>query len=207
MAIPSGSGQDRCILEDGNQQVHLNVSGLLYTTSLNTLKAVPGSRLADTFDSSWRLRRTASGEVFIDRDGEAFGVILQYLRAERESGLFTVPHLLEDKLARLKAEARFYGLSALHDIIHAGPPQNQMHEGTARYLAQAARSHQVQLMSRASMDAWAASWMCPEEFLPAASTGSHLTTALAMGSTEAKWFADSLQSSGPWVAWKSWLNA
>lgn len=52
--------------------------------------------------------------------GQAFGVILQYLRAERESGLFTVPHLLEDKLARLKAEARFYGLSALHDIIHAG---------------------------------------------------------------------------------------
>ena len=127
------------------QQVHLNVGGHLHTTSLATLKAVASSGLADTFAGSWKLRRTGSGEVFIDRDGEvcfsqltvgegsslpqepslaflgqAFGIILQYLRAERDSRLFDVPCLSKDKLAQLKVEADYYGLTALHDIISAG---------------------------------------------------------------------------------------
>ena len=143
MEAPSES--DRCILEDGTQQVHLNVAGHLHTTSLDTLKAVASSRLADTFAGSWKLRRTGSGEVFIDRDGEvgssqltvregsslrqelslafpgqAFGIILQYLRAERDSRLFVVPCLSKGKLAQLKEEANYYGLPALHDIISAG---------------------------------------------------------------------------------------
>ena len=144
MEAPFESGKDRSVLEDGMQQVHLNVSGHLYTTSLATLKAVPTSRLAETFRGNWKLRRTGSGKVFIDRDGEvcripvagkvtrlclaadfasdqqAFGVILQYLRDEKDSRLFIVPCLLENKLARLKAEADFYGLCALHDMLGTG---------------------------------------------------------------------------------------
>ncbi|KAK9859310.1 hypothetical protein WJX84_007893 [Apatococcus fuscideae] len=160
------------------QQVHLNVGGHLHTTSLATLKAVASSGLADTFAGSWKLRRTGSGEVFIDRDGEAFGIILQYLRAERDSRLFDVPCLSKDKLAQLKVEADYYGLTALHDIISAGPSQHQMHEETAQFLGQAVRSRRFQFMTKTSSDAWPASLLCTQDPKAAAGAERNLTSDL-----------------------------
>ena len=61
--------------------VHLDVGGKHYTTSLATLQAVPGSRIYKTF--SGRLATILDKKTncyFLDRDGELFSYVLQYLR-------------------------------------------------------------------------------------------------------------------------------
>ncbi|KAK9865072.1 hypothetical protein WJX84_008962 [Apatococcus fuscideae] len=114
------SEKDRCILDDGTQQVSLNVAGHRYTASLRTLRAEPDSHLANAFAGNWRLSRTAAGEVFLDRNGEAFGIVLQYLRARRDSRAFVLPPLDTYKLGQLKVEADFYGLEGLKQLSEAG---------------------------------------------------------------------------------------
>ena len=54
-----------------NERVSLDVGGVHYVTTLEMLTAVPGSLLADSFQGDWRLARNASGDVFLDRNGEA----------------------------------------------------------------------------------------------------------------------------------------
>merc|ERR1711935_230280 len=61
--------------------VHLDVGGRHYTTSLATLKAVPGSRIYNTFTG--RVATVLDKKTncyFIDRDGDLFRYVLEYLR-------------------------------------------------------------------------------------------------------------------------------
>lgn len=96
---------------------------------------------------------TAEGEVFLDRDGEVtrcspgncvvsdgssdkkcklllqrFKIILEYLRAARDQQAFLVPTNLEGwELANLDAEAQYYGLAALHEILQAAATATKSH--------------------------------------------------------------------------------
>lgn len=100
--------------------VKLNVGGIKYTTSLATLTAVPEAYFSSLFSGDWQQVLTAEGEVFLDRDGERFKVILEYLRAARDQQAFLVPTNLEEwELANLAAEAQYYGLAALHESLQA----------------------------------------------------------------------------------------
>lgn len=59
----------------------LNVGGIHYTTSLQTLLADPESKLHEMFSgSATELLRDAKGRVFLDRDGALFRYVLDYLR-------------------------------------------------------------------------------------------------------------------------------
>ena len=61
--------------------VHLDVGGKNYTTSLATLKSVPGSRIYNTFTGRTAVTLDKKTNCyFIDRDGELFRYVLQYLR-------------------------------------------------------------------------------------------------------------------------------
>lgn len=94
--------------------VKLNVGGVKYTTSLTTLIAVPDSFFASLFSGDWQSTRTAEGDIFVDRDGELFKHVLQYLRAARDQQPFACGTSLSvDELAAIAAEARFYGLADL----------------------------------------------------------------------------------------------
>ena len=61
-------------------QVHLDVGGLKFTTSLPTLTSVPGTYLEAMFSGRHPLAPNGEGAYFIDRNGEHFRHILSYLR-------------------------------------------------------------------------------------------------------------------------------
>ncbi|XP_015682103.1 BTB/POZ domain-containing protein KCTD14 [Protobothrops mucrosquamatus] len=64
------------------QIIELNVGGEIFTTTLNTLKKHPGSKLAEIFGQA-KPRRDSAGRIFIDRPGTYFKYILEYLRGDR----------------------------------------------------------------------------------------------------------------------------
>lgn len=100
--------------------IKLNVGGTRYTTSLATLTAIPEAYFSSLFSGDWQQVLTAEGEVFLDRDGERFKIILEYLRAARDQQAFLVPRNLERReLASLAAEAQYFGLVALQESLQA----------------------------------------------------------------------------------------
>lgn len=110
------------------QVVTLCVGGALYTTTLSTLTAVPGSYLDVLLgsSSSWGPSSLLpdSQTPFIDRDGELFRFVLAYLRWVKDYCAAAGPPLLplpDDpvQLQQLRAEADFYGLpGGAHSLGH-----------------------------------------------------------------------------------------
>jgi len=88
--------------------IDLNVGGMLYSTTHTTLLHC-NSMLTAMFSGRHELKRRADGRVFINRDGELFKYILQYLR---DSDL-NVAYLNKGLRERLKRKAAFYCLPGL----------------------------------------------------------------------------------------------
>lgn len=98
--------------------VRFNVGGTYFTTSLHTLRAAPDSFLGRMFaeDSAFDAPVVdETGAVFLDRDPELFGYVLDYLR---RGGRFLFYLDSCDSLAkRLADEADFLGLPAMKEQI------------------------------------------------------------------------------------------
>lgn len=92
--------------------VKLNVGGVVYTTTRATLCKHPNSMLGAMFNGSMSTHLDENGCVFIDRDGEMFKFILNYLRCSR----LTLPNDFRD-LDLLSAEADFYQVTSLIEHI------------------------------------------------------------------------------------------
>ncbi|XP_070571149.1 BTB/POZ domain-containing protein KCTD6-like [Ptychodera flava] len=92
--------------------VNLNVGGTLYTTTRSTLTRHADSMLGAMFSGRIPSLRDSDGNYFIDRNGDMFKYILEFLR---NSSL----HLPEDfkNLAALSAEADFYQIKELIPIL------------------------------------------------------------------------------------------
>ncbi|XP_024542575.1 FH protein interacting protein FIP2 isoform X1 [Selaginella moellendorffii] len=95
--------------------VHLNVGGMQFTTTVDTLThRDTGSMLAIMFSGRHRLHIDANkGSVFIDRDGTHFRHILNYLR----DGV--TPALDTSSVQELLREAEYYQLSGLIEALTA----------------------------------------------------------------------------------------
>uniref|UniRef100_A0A6B2LTU5 Potassium channel tetramerisation-type BTB domain-containing protein n=1 Tax=Arcella intermedia TaxID=1963864 RepID=A0A6B2LTU5_9EUKA len=61
----------------------MNVGGQYYCTSIETLRRFPQSMLGLMFSGRYPTAKDMDGKYFIDRDGPAFGVILNFLRTDR----------------------------------------------------------------------------------------------------------------------------
>lgn len=96
----------------GTQIVKLNVGGVIYTTTKSTLCHHPNSMLGAMFNGSMSPSLDENGCFFIDRDGELFKYILNYLRSSRLS----LPQGFKD-LDQLFTEADFYQIAPLLDEI------------------------------------------------------------------------------------------
>ncbi|CAN6559159.1 unnamed protein product [Malus baccata var. baccata] len=97
---------------DSSSLVHLNVGGKKFSTTVDTLtQRQPDSMLAAMFSGRHTLRQDKKGYVFIDRDGEHFRHILNWLRDGE------IPKLEAAQFAELVKEAKYYQLLGLVDGI------------------------------------------------------------------------------------------
>lgn len=95
-----------------SQIIKLNVGGEIYTTTRSTLCKYPNSMLGAMFNGSMSPSLDENGCFFIDRDGELFKYILNYLRSSRLS----LPQGFKD-LDQLFAEADFYQITPLLETV------------------------------------------------------------------------------------------
>ncbi|KAI4498706.1 hypothetical protein M0802_006173 [Mischocyttarus mexicanus] len=98
--------------EETQKIVDLNVGGVTYTTTLETLTKDSTCRLGILFTENFPIQKDSTGKYFLDRDGNLFRYILDYLRDER----VVLPEGLKE-CERLKKEAVYYGLDDLVRII------------------------------------------------------------------------------------------
>jgi len=90
------------------ERVLLDIGGYHYSTSIHTLTAVPDSYFGRLFSGPFPSDMVGSdGRVFLDRDGNHFRFILNYLRDPEH---FTLKLRNKQDLDQLKREAAFYEL-------------------------------------------------------------------------------------------------
>jgi hypothetical protein len=92
--------------------IRLNVGGVHYNTARSTLCRVAGSMLETMFNGVIQSQKI-KGRYFIDRNGQLFQHILDYLR---DGEMWTPPSDL-DACRSLLREAQFFCLSALVETI------------------------------------------------------------------------------------------
>ena len=97
----------------GSEIVKLNVGGEVYTTTRSTLCKFPHSMLGAMFNGSMTPSMDENSCFFIDRDGQLFKFILNFLRSSRLS----LPADFKD-LDQLSAEADFFQITPLIEAIH-----------------------------------------------------------------------------------------
>lgn len=98
----------------GRQRVNLNVGGHKFSTTISTLTRETDSMLARMFSDDWRNKdECKNGECFIDRDGQHFHYILNYLR-DGPSVYLPENVITLNELCR---EAEFYQLEGLSTLL------------------------------------------------------------------------------------------
>ena len=95
-----------------SSRIKLNVGGTRFETSRGTLCMVPESMLAAMFSGRHALTPDEDGSYFIDRYGQHFGHILNFLR----QGTIQV-ELNTDTARALAIEPEFYGLADLASVL------------------------------------------------------------------------------------------
>eukprot|EP00005_Dracoamoeba_jomungandri_P011667 CAMPEP_0174267264 /NCGR_PEP_ID=MMETSP0439-20130205/33022_1 /TAXON_ID=0 /ORGANISM="Stereomyxa ramosa, Strain Chinc5" /LENGTH=379 /DNA_ID=CAMNT_0015354663 /DNA_START=27 /DNA_END=1163 /DNA_ORIENTATION=+ len=97
-----------------DRRVKLNVGGKLFeTTSTTLINREPLSFLAAMFSGSFPDQVDKEGYYFIDRDGEYFGVLLNYLR----TGHIAIDHEDIQQKRSILREAAFFGFQGVIDEI------------------------------------------------------------------------------------------
>lgn len=96
--------------------IELNVGGVYYTTSLNTLRKEANSLLSQLFgqNPTEKLSIDAKGRYFLDRDGVLFRYILDYMRNQK----LVLPENFHEK-ERLKQEAEYFKLADMVKAVNS----------------------------------------------------------------------------------------
>ena len=97
----------------GEQIVRLNVGGVYYMTTKATLSRYPESMLGAMFNGSLPNNTDENGCYFIDRDGDLFRHVLNFLRSSQLALPSDFKHL--DQLA---VEADFYQVQPLIQLVN-----------------------------------------------------------------------------------------
>lgn len=96
-------------MSESSQVIELNVGGVHYTTTMQTLTSEKDSKLNSMFCENLNsLTKDSKGRYFIDRDGVLFRYILDYLR---DSGVL-LPEGFREK-TRLRREAEHYQINGM----------------------------------------------------------------------------------------------
>jgi len=103
---------DRDKLPDKHGIIHLNVGGMHYATTLETLRNDSNSMLYAMFSGLYKVTKDDNGAYFIDRDGKYFRYILNYLR----DGAVELSKK-DTELKQILREAQYFGLDGLINEI------------------------------------------------------------------------------------------
>jgi hypothetical protein len=97
--------------------ITLNVGGVLFASTKETLTAVPRTKLSALARANSSAKRDESGAIFLDRDPRPFNAILYYLRTRKYYDTRDVdPRLVRE-------EAAYYGLEALRQLAEERCPK------------------------------------------------------------------------------------
>jgi len=118
--VPSGTARitevpQAVLATEFPKVVHLNVGGLRFMTTLDTLRRDQNSMLGRMFSGEHPVLRDEDGSFVIDRDGRHFHHVLNYLR----DGSVPIGLSRVDRLELLR-EVDFYALKSLYSVI-GGP--------------------------------------------------------------------------------------
>lgn len=113
----------------GSEIIHLNVGGAVYTTTRSTLCKYPDSMLGAMFRGDIPSRLDLNGHYFIDRDGEIFKYILNFLRSSKLS----LPNDFKD-YDLLLSEADFYQISPLIELVIQTQDDSSQNKSHTHYL-------------------------------------------------------------------------
>ena len=95
--------------------VTINVGGKVFATAPSTLNKMPhASMIGAMFSGEFTVAKDANGHVFIDNDGSAFHVVLNYLRHGK---LVTTDVELAQIHAQLLLDAEYYCLPELQSAV------------------------------------------------------------------------------------------
>ena len=95
-------------------KVQLDVGGRVFSTTVGTLTSEKDTFFTALFSKQWELEKDEKGQIFIDRNGDLFAEILDFMRTPSE---FILP---EDRLRkRLIGEAKFYKLQSFLEVLTA----------------------------------------------------------------------------------------
>jgi N-acetylneuraminic acid mutarotase len=89
-------------------RVELNIGGFRFETSVQTLRRVPHTFFDAYFSGRYAQDVCADGSIFVDRDGEHFGHVLEYMRDGVVSVAEAGAHPSINLLRALKREFSFY---------------------------------------------------------------------------------------------------
>jgi influenza virus NS1A-binding protein len=144
--------------QEAQQQgrVVLDIGGYRYTTSVQTLRRLPGTFFDAYFSGRYTMDRSEDGSIFIDRDGKHFGQVLEYLR----SGVVSMAEkdVLEldvGELRWLKREFGFYCIELYADpqevafVVGGANSDNSMLASMERYDASSGVWREVAPMATA----------------------------------------------------------
>jgi hypothetical protein len=89
-------------------RVELNIGGYCFHTSVQALRRVPNTFFDASFSGRYAQDVCDDGSIFVDRDGEHFGHVLEYMRDGVVSVAEPGAHPSVSLLRALKREFGFY---------------------------------------------------------------------------------------------------
>jgi hypothetical protein len=95
-----------------NNIIKLNVGGIKYETTLNTLTSDTNSMLANMFSGRHPMKPDNEGYHFIDRDGKVFDYIIKYLRDKKVN----LDNIDISIVENIKDEAVYFNITGLVDL-------------------------------------------------------------------------------------------
>jgi hypothetical protein len=101
--------------------VELNIGGFRFETSVQTLRRIPHTFFDAYFSGRYAQDVCRDGSIFVDRDGEDFGHVLEYMRDGMVSVAEPGAHPSVPLLRALKREFGFYCIELVAD-----PPAEQL---------------------------------------------------------------------------------
>ena len=102
--------------------VKLNVGGVLYTTTSSTLTVHRDSFFSSLLSGKYAAVKDENGAYFIDRNGQYFGYILEYLR----TGEIELPP--EISATNILKESMFFSLNLLSEVLQQNIENNKKKE-------------------------------------------------------------------------------